>query len=270
MKTFAIKDELDKVNKPLAYLIYYEKEKHFYIEIEENADPWRLPMLLSTFAERGETTVNSYWSKIWVSQRIIPSDRQNLGQILKENDLDAYDEFSLLEASLGRCAQDSFYLENVASNELPKGFVKRYRYKVEDVIPLDKGSLLVFFRDGCVKKCDVMVIPVISKRISAVVGNEKKFNEVAIQTGGYGVSWGENIDISDENLYRYGKNVPLTINDFRNFIRYRAVNTAEAAELLECSRQNIEDLVRRGKLTPVKTAAKGKLFLKSDIDQRKW
>lgn len=54
------------------------------------------------------------------------------------------------------------------------------------------------------------------------------------------------------------------------FVRYRVVNTAEAAELLDCSRQNIEDLVRRGKLHPVKEMSKSKLFLKSEINQRNW
>lgn len=47
------------------------------------------------------------------------------------------------------------------------------------------------------------------------------------------------------------------------------LTTAEAAQLLDCSRQNICDLVRRGSLQPVKEPEKNRLFLKSDAMQRK-
>lgn len=48
MKIFAIRDENDRENKNLAYLFYYEREKYFYIEIPDNADPWEVPLLLSS------------------------------------------------------------------------------------------------------------------------------------------------------------------------------------------------------------------------------
>ena len=47
-------------HKDLAYLFYYEKEKLFFTELPEEADPWETPLLLSSFAERGIKTVNSY------------------------------------------------------------------------------------------------------------------------------------------------------------------------------------------------------------------
>lgn len=56
--------------------------------------------------KRKQYTVNAYWSKVWVQQRIAPTDRQNLGQILKDNGLDEYDEFQLLMLANGRCVQD--------------------------------------------------------------------------------------------------------------------------------------------------------------------
>ena len=87
MKIFAIRDESCDVKKDLAYLLYYEREKQFYIELPEDADPWETPLLLDNFVKRGETSVNSYWSRIWVEQRIVPTDRQNLGEILHDNGL---------------------------------------------------------------------------------------------------------------------------------------------------------------------------------------
>ncbi|CUO77968.1 hypothetical protein EAI89_15665 [Eubacterium sp. am_0171] len=145
MKVFAIKDEEDKQLKTLAYLIYYEREKKFYIELPENADPWEVPLLLDSFVRRGEFTVNAFWSKLWVQQRIVPQDRQNLGQILKTNGLETYNEYELLMLGEGRCAQDSYYLVPLCSKVLNEQFHMRYQIKIEDVVPLEGSKLLVFF-----------------------------------------------------------------------------------------------------------------------------
>jgi predicted DNA-binding transcriptional regulator AlpA len=91
-----------------------------------------------------------------------------------------------------------------------------------------------------------------------------------MQTGGYGVAWDTNMVISDAELYRMGQDVPLSAGDFKNFVVHRIVTAAEAAEILGCSRQNIDDLAKRGKLHPVKSGAKITLFLKSEILKRNW
>jgi len=49
------------------------------------------------------------------------------------------------------------------------------------------------------------------------------------------------------------------------FINENVITTMEVAALLNCSRQNIDDLVRRGKLTPIRKTQRDKWFLKSDI-----
>ena len=155
MKIFAIRDESAVEQVDLAYLLYYELEKRFYIELPENADPWETPLLLSSFVKQGETSINSYWSKMWVQQRIVPTDRQNLGQVLKDNNLKEYDEFGLLMLSMGRCAQDDYYLVPIEEEQLPDYIQKRFAKLIEDIVPLDDYSLLVFFRDGTVKKCSI-------------------------------------------------------------------------------------------------------------------
>ena len=126
MKIFAIRDESADVQKDLAYLLYYELEKRFYIELPEGADPWELPLLLDSFVKQNETTVNSYWSKIWVQQRIIPTDRQNIGEILRDNQLEEYDEYELLTLAMGRCAQDDYYLVPIDEKDLPEEIRKRF------------------------------------------------------------------------------------------------------------------------------------------------
>lgn len=270
MRIFAIKDESDHTRKTLAWLIYYEQEKRFYIELPDDADPWETPLILSSVLKRGERTANAYWSKLWVQQRIVPSDRQNLGRILKDNNLDTYDEFELLMLANGRCAQDDYYLEAIESSQLPESILQRFSKKVEDVVPLAQGNLLVFFRDGVVKKCAAQAELQKDNAFSPLLNNETLFRTVSVQTGGYGVCWGENLTLSDQLLYESGSIVPLSLDDFRSFVENRVINTAEAADLLDCSRQNIEDLVRRDKLHPLKSSPKNKLFLKSELLQRKW
>lgn len=270
MKAFAIRDGYENTGKNLAYLIYYEKEKTFYIELPEEADEWETPLLLSSFVKRGEKTVNAYFSRLWVQQRIVPPDRQNLGRILRENGLREYDEFALLMLANGRCAQDDYYLAPVSKKTLLSEFPKRYAHRVEEVVPLENATLLVFFRNGEVKKCAVQKAAPRNEAFRPVLNREELFCQVGVQVGGYGICWGENLAVSDEALYRTGQKIGLEFSDFVSFLKYRTVNAEEAARLLECSRQNISDLVKRGKLHPVKTGAKNTLFLKSEILQRKW
>ena len=266
MRIFAIKDE--ELTGILAYLLYYEQAKSFYIELPDHADPWETPLLLSSFLKRGEHTVNAYWSRMWVQQRIIPSDRQNLGQILKANGLDEYDEFKLLMLSNGRCAQDNCYLEEITLDKIPDELTKRWAKKIEDVIPLAERHLLVFFRDGMVRKCSITPFAEGNPALAPVLRNDDIFCSMAVQTDGYGVRWSEQAVIDHAALYRAGVEIPLSLNDFCSFIANRVVNSTEAAEMLGCSRQNIDDLTKRGKLHPVRADARNTLFLKNEIQQR--
>lgn len=54
-------------------------------------------------------------------------------------------------------------------------------------------------------------------------------------------------------------------NELKQFIIENIITTLEAAEILNCSRQNIDKLMQKGKLIPVKQTLRDKLFLKSDI-----
>lgn len=270
MKIFAIRDGYEGTEKNLAYLIYYEKEKTFYIELRDDVDEWEMPLLLSSFVKRGEKTVNAYFSRLWVQQRIVPPDRQNLGRILKENGLRDYDEFALLMLAKGRCAQDDYYLVPVSGETLYSEFPERYAHRVEEVIPLENAALLVFFRNGEVRKCAVRKAVKKNVSLCSILDREELFCQVGVQVGGYGICWGEKLAVSDEVLYRTGQKIGLEFADFVSFLKYRTVNAEEAARLLECTRQNISDLVKRGRLHPVKTGAKNTLFLKSEILQRKW
>lgn len=250
--------------KNLAYLIYYENEKTFYIEIPEEADEWETPLILSSYLKRGEKTVNAYHSKMWVQQRIIPPDRQNLGQILKENKLEKYDEFELLMLSKGRCAQDDYYLYPVSPDKLPDDFAVRFSKRIEDVVPLKNNFLLVFFRNGEIKKCDVSFF-IDNANCKSLLSKHEIFSSVEILTDGYGVSWGTVLSIPNEKLYDKGKAIDLSIDDFKSFVSNRVISISQAAEMLDCSKQNISDLIKRGKLNPIRSTGNSILLMKNEV-----
>lgn len=268
MKIFAIKSDSTGA-KVLGYLLYYEKVNQFYIELPDEADEWETPLLLSSFVKRGQRTVNSYWSRAWVQQRIIPPDRQNIGSILKDNGLDAYDEFALLTLAEGRCAQDDCYIEPMEEADLPQEILDRFSIRVEEAVPLDDAQMLVFFRNGVARKCDMHQLCA-DRRFAPILQNTRLFSAVQVQTDGYGVTWGENLDVGADQLYQHGTDVPLSIRDFQSYAASCITDTAGACKLLNCSRQNISDLVKRGKLHPLHSSAARNLFLLSELRQRLW
>lgn len=269
MKIFAIRSDSMRKAKNIAFLIYYEKEKTFYIELPEDADEWETPLILSSYLKKGEKTINSYHSKMWVQQRIVPSDRQNLGQILKENSLENYDEFDLLTLSKGRCAQDDYYLYPLTEDKLPTDFAIRFSKRIEDVIPLKNNYILVFFKNGEIKKCDVN--PFIEKaNCTTILSKYEQFSSLEILVGGYGVAWGTILSISNEKLYDIGETINLNLDDFKCFVQNRVISVSEACNILDCSRQNVNDLIKRGKLTPIESKSNNILLMKNEVIERKW
>ena len=59
-----------------------------------------------------------------------------------------------------------------------------------------------------------------------------------------------------------------TDKELRDFISDNVISTGEAAEILGCSRQYINQLVKENKLIPVKKINYIALFLKSDVEAR--
>lgn len=50
-----------------------------------------------------------------------------------------------------------------------------------------------------------------------------------------------------------------------NFICNEIITTAEATTLLGCSRQYLDELVSKGKITPIKTINRVRLYWRNDI-----
>ncbi len=126
MKIYVIRNNEDSPLKDLGYLFYFT-ENMFYIELPKDINEWETPLILSSFVKKKQYTVGAYFTELWVQQRIIPIDRQNLGQILKDNNLKEYDEFQLLVLANGRCAQDEYYITEISEDELPLEIKERLK-----------------------------------------------------------------------------------------------------------------------------------------------
>lgn len=113
MKVFIIKEKRNDSSEDasLGCLVYYEEKKEFQIRIYEKTEYWMCPVFLSSFIKKGEYVLDARWSRVWVQQRILSWERQNLQAILTENQMEEYDEYELLLRTQGKCGQDDCYLE---------------------------------------------------------------------------------------------------------------------------------------------------------------
>ncbi len=266
MVVFEIRDKAQK-GRILGYLFYYDRSKRFFAELSEDMDEWTCPFIFSGHVKKHIYSIDSVWSGKFVGQRIIPPDRQNLGTILRENGLKEYDEFRLLLLSEGRCAQDELYLKRISDMEIAPNIKKRSEMKVLDVMALRDRKALVFFKDRMSVIADIGKLCRDDRLYGNILRNDSIFRNVRVSPGGNGIEWGEERFITSETLRRIGKESDISYEDVTGFIKDRLVDTAEAAKILNCSRQYIKQLSDKEKLIPVRMGANSNVYMKSEIER---
>lgn len=265
MKILAIKDDTITKNFILGYLFYYENQKSGYIELSDEAGEWDLPIVLEHFARNHQRSVTSYWTMRWVQQRIVPPDRQNISQILKECGLAEYNEFELLIRGDGRCAQDECYVEKIMQQDVPQTIIDRRHHNItECVLNEDKGIFVTLEND------DVLMLQYdqVKKNfefIDRMLAYASRLTDMKVVAGGSSISWGEKNEISRDYVLEVGQKLPISASALRQFAAKQIVSTTEVMEMLDCTRQNVNDLVKRGKLDPLDIHAKTKLFYRKDV-----
>ncbi len=78
-------------------------------------------------------------------------------------------------------------------------------YKVKQVVPLDDFVLLVFFENGATKKYDIKRIFKRWESFEILKTAKGLYKQVKVDTGGYGVSWNDDLDLACNELYFNGK-----------------------------------------------------------------
>ena len=183
MKISVIK--LDEHNTNLGYLLYFENDKSFVIELPEDANEWRTPLLLSSYVKRKKYTVYPADALMWVKVIIVPNSRHNIGSILKDNGLSEYDEYKLLIMDDGRRSQDNYYLETV--NSQPPFIKERHKFLIKDFLILSNKDIAVFFRNDETR----------------IFGYRADCESIAVSAGGYGLLLDGNSFVNNRTIYNH-------------------------------------------------------------------
>ena len=87
------------------------------IDIAESAGENDVPMLFVPFVRENKRHINDKWTNRWIEERVVPSSRQNLGEVLRANNLEFYDAVALFIAGDGKCEQDDFFIREILPKE---------------------------------------------------------------------------------------------------------------------------------------------------------
>ena len=108
MEKFYIKDK----NKNLCGILFYDKEnKKWSIDIEKNIDMAICPALLYCAVKENKYHLDNELSKMWIENRVVPEDRQNINDILNIAGLAYYDICDILKITQGKCCMDDCTVE---------------------------------------------------------------------------------------------------------------------------------------------------------------
>ena len=268
MKAYEIVNEEEHLS--IGVLMYYEKEHTFLMELAASLDEWDAPILLSRYVREGIYTIPRDISRLWVTARVVPSDRQNIDAILRNHKLRSYDEMKLLEVAEGRCAQDSLAIRRLS--KLPDYVIERMKKNVVECFITEDEALLIFFADETIRKVKRSELSIFDsiEGMDAVLTNDSLYRSCKIGTGGYFVTFNDSIDLPAAGLYAAGERIPLRRCDFLSFVKNNTLDTSESCSLLGCSRQNIAYMVKQNQLTPLREDVKGTLYSKGDIIKTTW
>lgn len=77
-------------------------------------------------------------------------------------------------------------------------------HRVKSVLPLPDLSLLVEFENGSRKVYDIKPLFAKWQSFQALADIKGLFEQVHVDTGGYGVSWNDDLDLACDELYHNG------------------------------------------------------------------
>nr|VFK26070.1 MAG: Protein of unknown function (DUF2442) [Candidatus Kentron sp. MB]VFK31339.1 MAG: Protein of unknown function (DUF2442) [Candidatus Kentron sp. MB]VFK75446.1 MAG: Protein of unknown function (DUF2442) [Candidatus Kentron sp. MB] len=78
--------------------------------------------------------------------------------------------------------------------------------RIKTALPLDDHTLIVVFDNDDKRKYDIQ--PLLSKGMFEPLKNPTFFKAFRIDNGGYGITWNENIDLSEYELWNHGQAIP--------------------------------------------------------------
>ena len=113
LRTFKIMNDMLEPLGEHAILTYDEDSEQYAVHIPESIDCNDLPAILSLLVKQGIRETDDKWARRFVTERVVPPDRQNIGTIMRQLHMKKYSEFPILEYTSGRCCMDDFYLKEI-------------------------------------------------------------------------------------------------------------------------------------------------------------
>ena len=265
MRIFAIHDKDIESNKAIGYLFFYERSNEFVIELADFLDEWTAPILFSSLVKNNILTVPKDISKLWVEERVIPTGRQNIGLILKNAKLTTYNEGKLLALSNGISSQDSCYIDEISENDLPDWVKERQASNILESFPIVDNRIICLLKNDTAMEIDLKRCIDDVPKIKTILSNNRIISTLKVDAGGYGITFNNSISISKTVLLNQGVILPIFASVFKDFANHCIVNTSTACDILGCTRQNLNYLVKSNTLHPIKDTWKENVFLRGNL-----
>ena len=115
-------------------------------------------------------------------------------------------------------------------------------HKVKDVRALPGLKLSVQFVDGVIKIYDISQLLEKLPIFKVLQDNEKLFYSVAVDVGGYGIIWDDEVDLSCDELWDHGEKVESPFEGL--------LSLADATNLWGLSESTLRKAISYGKLIP--------------------
>lgn len=113
-------------------------------------------------------------------------------------------------------------------------------HKVKEVTPIQNCMLSVQFIEGTTRIYDVKQLFEKWSIFKELGKNEKLFNSVRVDTGGYGISWNDELDLSCDELFENGTVVKTPFDGLMAF--------TDATKLWGLNESTLRKAVTYGKL----------------------
>lgn len=230
MKIFEIRDNLNIYG----YLFCNNNYSDYYIEI--NNDNLNQDVFFKMFLDNNINVINNFWAKRWIEERVIPSNRQNINDILLNNNMISYNELELFIKAYGRSSMDNEYIKRIDENELINNVSERRKKRILDFIK-DENRLICFFMNGktkvyTIKNEDIKYIN--TKPFLSIFGNEIIFNS--------------KIRYNYDYLYYNGIDMVLNYSALKDYLENNLISQKEICEELNISRQGVNKKLNKGDL----------------------
>jgi len=217
------------------YLYISNDYNNCYIDIVDGLNEY--PVFFHMFAQKGIYTLNEYWTKRWINERIIPYERQNINDILKNSNMKYYNDLLMIIKSKAKSSMDDNYLEEIKNVEKEIYIKKRKELLISDFIQIDDNNLIVFFNNGESKLFNY------NEKINDIPFLYKFHNEIIFN---------QRIRFNYLELYYKGKSIPFSYNNLINYLNNNLLNAREVMDELSISKQSVYNLNKKEDIVVIK------------------